>query len=134
VEGLIWLKSHSIPAAVVSNARRNELESTLRHLKIFDFFSEILSREDVVRFKPDPMPYLLAAATLGIEIQNCLVVEDSPTGLEAGLVAGAPTVAVETTFPKNALKFPVPGRPDLTPLRIEKSPQAVFEWLKRLPE
>lgn len=130
LEGLKWLKSQSIPTAVVSNARRNELVTTLKHLELFDFFGEVVSRDDIPFSKPDPTPYLFAAGALGVEIQDCIVVEDSPTGLEAGLLSGAMTIAVLTTFPESALKAPIPGRPDLTPLRIEKSILAFFEWLR----
>lgn len=55
--------------------------------------------EDVERGKPDPSPYLLAAARLGVRPQDCLVVEDAPAGLAAGVAAGAVTIGVATSHP-----------------------------------
>ena len=52
----------------------------------------VVDRRAVTRGKPDPEGYLLAAARLGVDPQDCLVVEDTPTGAAAGRAAGA-TVA-----------------------------------------
>lgn len=54
----------------------------------------IVASEDVVNGKPDPEPYRNAAAQLGVDIERCLVFEDSPGGGQAGLAAGAQVVAV----------------------------------------
>jgi mannitol-1-/sugar-/sorbitol-6-phosphatase len=52
----------------------------------------VVDREAVTRGKPDPEGYRLAAARLGVDPQDCLVVEDTATGAAAGRAAGA-TVA-----------------------------------------
>jgi sugar-phosphatase len=52
---------------------------------------------DVARGKPDPEGYRTAAARLGVDPGDALVVEDSPPGVEAGRAAGAATVAVAST-------------------------------------
>ena len=44
--------------------------------------------------KPDPEPYLRAATLLGVDIADCLVVEDAPSGGRAGFDAGARVLAV----------------------------------------
>lgn len=49
------------------------------------------------RGKPFPDPFILAAKSLGFEPQNCLVVEDSPFGIQAGVAAGGKTIAVSTS-------------------------------------
>jgi mannitol-1-/sugar-/sorbitol-6-phosphatase len=49
----------------------------------------VVTGDDVVRGKPDPAPYLLAAARLGVVIEECVVVEDSPAGVQAARTAGA---------------------------------------------
>ena len=38
--------------------------------------------------KPSPVPYLLAAERLGAEPEECLLIEDAPSGVESGLSAG----------------------------------------------
>ena len=63
----------------------------------------LVTAEDVERGKPDPQPYLAAAAALGVEASRCLVVEDAPAGIAAGKAAGAAVLAVTTTFAASAL-------------------------------
>ncbi len=131
-EGLQWLKSKKIPMAVVSNGRRREIDATMKQLGLFDFFDQIISRDDVNAHKPDPTPYLFAAASLHVEPHECIAIEDSPTGLEAALFAKIPVAAVMTNFSKMELTHPVPGRPDLSPVWLGHSIQDFFEWLKSI--
>jgi mannitol-1-/sugar-/sorbitol-6-phosphatase len=60
--------------------------------------------EDVARSKPAPDGYLLAAGKLGVEPRHCLVVEDSPAGVEAGRAAGCTVLAVATGHPAAELR------------------------------
>lgn len=129
-EGLTWLKAEGIAAAVVSNARRKELENSLKRLGLFDFFEVVYSRDDLPRPKPDPDSYLTAAAALGLEAEECIVLEDSPPGLEAALLGKIPAAAVTTSFTENLLRTPIPGRPDLKPVWIGPSIEAFFQWLQ----
>jgi HAD superfamily hydrolase (TIGR01509 family) len=129
-EGLVWLKSQKIPMAVVSNGKRNELIKTMQTLDLFSFFDKVISRDDVSAFKPDPIPYLFGASSLGLTPDECIAVEDSPPGLEAALIARVPAVAVTTNFSRQILENPVPGRPDLKPHWIVPSMQEFFERLK----
>ncbi len=62
-----------------------------------------ISAEDVEAGKPDPEGYLLAARRLDVDPQRCLVVEDAPAGIEAGLAAGAQVLAVATSHPADQL-------------------------------
>ena len=54
----------------------------------------LVTGDDVTRGKPDPEPYLLAAATLGVDIARCVAIEDSPTGLAAAVASGARAIGV----------------------------------------
>lgn len=63
----------------------------------------LVTAEDVTRGKPDPQGYLRAAASLGKDIRHCLVVEDAPAGVEAGLAAGAHVLAVGTSHDASVL-------------------------------
>jgi HAD superfamily hydrolase (TIGR01509 family) len=130
IEGLRWLRSVSIKTAVVSNAKRNELEKTMRHLGLFELFDQVISRDDAGCAKPDPTPYLLGAASLKLDPDQCIAIEDSPPGLEAALQAKVPAVAVLTNFSRDVVQSPVPGRPDLKPQWIFDSIQDFFTWLR----
>jgi len=59
---------------------RKEALHLLKSLDIENSLDEVLSREDVQNPKSDPEIYLLAAQKLGVEPQDCLVLEDSPNG------------------------------------------------------
>lgn len=129
-EGLAWLRTQGIKIAVVSNAKRRELLEAHRFLELDQWVDLYVSRDDVTAFKPDPLPYLFAAASLGIDPANCIAVEDSPPGLEAALMARIPTAAVLTNFTRSELEQPVPGRPDLRPIWIGKSIEALMQWIR----
>ena len=48
--------------------------------------------------KPAPDPFLLAASELGYDIKKCVVFEDSPSGIVAGVASGAVTIAVRLSL------------------------------------
>jgi sugar-phosphatase len=57
----------------------------------------IVSADDVVRGKPDPEPYRRGAELLGYSPQECIVVEDAPSGVGAGKAAGSRVLGVVGT-------------------------------------
>jgi sugar-phosphatase len=63
-----------------------------------------VTADHVARGKPDPEGYLRAAALLGVDVAECVVVEDAPAGVAAGLAAGMRVVAVLTSHPRGALE------------------------------
>jgi len=65
----------------------------------------LITGSDVSRGKPEPEPYLLAAARLGVEPAECIVVEDAPAGIEAGKRAGMRVIAIAFTYPPEKLQF-----------------------------
>jgi mannitol-1-/sugar-/sorbitol-6-phosphatase len=64
----------------------------------------LVTADDVRHGKPDPEPFLLGAAGLGVSPTRCLVVEDSPAGLAAARAAGMATIGVTTTHPATELQ------------------------------
>ena len=58
------------------------------------YFGAGIAAEDVTHGKPDPEVFLVAASRLGAEPRGSIVVEDAPTGIEAGRRAGTRTVGV----------------------------------------
>ena len=65
---------------------------------------EIVTASDITRGKPDPEPYLKAAALLGVSADRCVVIEDVAAGIRAGKAAGATVIAVRTTSDDDALR------------------------------
>jgi len=66
-------------------------------------FDTIVAAEDVSRGKPDPEGFLLAARSLGVPPERCLVIEDAPGGIEGARRAGMRSLAVTTTRPREDL-------------------------------
>jgi sugar-phosphatase len=64
----------------------------------------MITASDVKIGKPDPEPYLKAAAKLGFSASDCIVVEDAPAGVRAGKAAGARVIAVLTTMNRRSLE------------------------------
>jgi sugar-phosphatase len=64
----------------------------------------MITSSDVKIGKPDPEPYLKAAAKLGFAASDCIVVEDVPAGIRAGKAAGARVIALLTTVARRDLE------------------------------
>lgn len=60
-----------------------------------DVFQVVVTGDNVEHGKPHPEPYLKAARELGVDITQCIVIEDSPTGVTSGHASGAHTIAVQ---------------------------------------
>ena len=76
--------------AVASGADRFKVEMMLGQLGMLPFFAgRVFSGHEMPRSKPHPDVYLAAAQALGVAPGRCLVVEDTPTGVQAGVAAGA---------------------------------------------
>lgn len=76
--------------ACASGADRFKVELQLEKCGLMPFFKgRIFSGHDMPRSKPAPDVYLAAAAALGVDPRRCAVVEDTVTGVAAGVAAGA---------------------------------------------
>ena len=74
----------------------NAVMPALDHLHLRHEFDVIVTRADVTRMKPAPDVFLLAAARLGVEPRECLVLEDAEKGVRAAHAAGMRCIAVPT--------------------------------------
>ncbi len=93
-----FLERHmDVPKAIASNAEPRNIDFVLQEYDLRRFFSIAVNGFDVSRPKPFPDIYLEAARRLRAEPQNCIVFEDSPTGLQAGVDAGMRVVGLETS-------------------------------------
>jgi HAD superfamily hydrolase (TIGR01509 family) len=94
VVALVRERHGRLPMAVASGGHRDLVERTLHALGIHALFDAVIASEDYARGKPDPEPFLTAAARLRIEPRHCLVFEDTETGLQAARAAGMACVLV----------------------------------------
>ena len=91
---LALLKEKNIPCAITSSTALPVIRQHLGRLGLLEGFTALCSGKDVPRGKPAPDIYLAGAAALGLKPENCLAIEDSPTGVEAAWRAGCKTVIV----------------------------------------
>lgn len=87
------LQSQGVKTALVSASPRNIVDAVLDNLG-HDLFPFSISSDDVTNTKPDPEAYVKAATMSGSDITNCLVFEDSLTGMSAAIASGAYLVGV----------------------------------------
>lgn len=87
------LQSQGVKTALVSASPRNIVDAVLDNLG-HDLFPFSISSDDVTETKPNPEAYVKAAAMSGSEITNCLVFEDSLTGMNAAIASGAYLIGV----------------------------------------
>ena len=83
------LEGLTVPICVASSGSHEKIRTSLAAAQLLDLFDRaIFSAEDVVRGKPAPDLFLLAAQRHHVSHQDCLVIEDSIPGLEAARAAG----------------------------------------------
>lgn len=88
VAGTLATLSRLVRMAVVTSSQPDNFALQHARTGIRDHFELVLTGADFTRFKPDPEPYRLAAARLGVAPEDCLVVEDSERGLVSARRAG----------------------------------------------
>ena len=87
-----FLEENKIPWAVVTSADLLLAQARLGSAGITPPI--LVTCEDITHGKPHPEPFLLGASLIGIDITECVVVEDAPAGVHAGLASGAVTAAL----------------------------------------
>ena len=85
---LQFLQAQNIPCAVASSSSHELINLVLEKCKIGEYFTHLVSGEDVKAGKPAPDIYLKAAKTLGLPPEQCIAVEDSPMGIMSAKNAG----------------------------------------------
>lgn len=103
IELLAMARHRSCKTALATMSHCAEADRVLDVLELRSQFDSVATRDDVAHGKPDPEIYLLVANELKSTPAQCLVVEDSPTGVAAAVGAGMRCVAVATPFTRDAL-------------------------------
>jgi len=91
-EILAALHGAGVPMALVTSSFRTLAEPFAAAVGLFDV---VVTGDEVTHPKPDPEPYLVAAQRLGVDIAECVAVEDSHSGIASAVASGARVVAVE---------------------------------------
>jgi len=114
------LDEHEISMAIATSGIPVNIEFMFKHVPIKQYFREIIKAEDISKGKPDPEIFLKTAEVLQIPVGNCVVFEDSTSGVEAGKAAGMKVVALTTTHSPEELNKADLVIKDYTELNYEK--------------
>lgn len=91
---LQYLQEHNINIGLATSSSKPVIDAVLHRLKIHSYFSVICSADDEVYGKPHPAVYLTTAQQFKVRTEQCLVIEDSVTGMIAGKAAAMTTWVV----------------------------------------
>jgi len=95
------LHDAGIPMAIVTSSDRKKMQSLYSQYPEFPaLFDQIVTGDMVTHAKPDPDCFLLGARLIGVDIEDCIVLEDSRNGLIAGRASGARVIGITTTLPR----------------------------------
>ena len=93
------LRAAGIPMAVVTSSDRKKMQALYNQYPEFpSLFDQIITGDMVTKAKPDPECFLMGARQLGMDIEDCIVIEDSRNGLLAGRDSGAMVIGIPTTL------------------------------------
>lgn len=105
-EFILKLQTANLKIGVVTGALQSEVERVLIQANLMQYFSVIISADDLKVSKPEPDGYLLAIELLNQYFENidlqpseCLAIEDTPTGIIAAKRAGMQVIGVANTYP-----------------------------------
>ena len=106
VEELIIQLSKNFVLSIGSGANRSEIIKTLKNNNIHDYFEIIVSANEVNNPKPNPETYnrVLDNINTDFNINEIIVIEDSPGGIEAAKSAGLKCIAITNTFDNKQLR------------------------------
>lgn len=102
-ELLAGLRDAGFILSVATSGPRENLELVLDAGELAEFFTATVNGFDIEHGKPAPDCFLLAAERCGLEPAECVVIEDAPVGVQAGVAAGMPVIALTGTHPSGPL-------------------------------
>lgn len=110
-ELIIKLYESGLKLAIVSGAIRTEIETILEKVNLLSYFNIIIGGDDIKTSKPQAEGYLLAVerlnqkySDLNLQTSECLVIEDTFAGIEAGKNAQMQVLAISHTYPLHMLQ------------------------------
>ncbi len=89
-----YLKAHDIRIGLATSTAEDRAVAMLKDAKVHHFFHQIVYGNEVSNGKPAPDIYLACARRLGTKPSECLVLEDSPAGIESGYRAGCHVIMI----------------------------------------
>lgn len=97
-ESLQYFAERGLKLALASNAPRDVISAVLAKLDIGCYFDEVVSADHVINGKPDPHIFEFTSRKLGLDPDECLVVEDSVSGVLGAKRAGMKVLAITSNM------------------------------------
>lgn len=121
------LYKQGIKLAIASSSPVGEIQSVVKALEIEPYFEKLVSGETVQNPKPSPDVFLKALEELGLNSEECIVIEDSGNGTKAGAAAGMPVIGFYN---------PDSGNQDLSKaaMIVEGFEEVDYEFVKQVYE
>lgn len=101
---LNWAREKQLKMGVVTGGMRTLVKEALESFGLMDYFTAIITSDDVSETKPSPRPYLIAATQLEVEAKDCIVIENAPLGIHSGKSAGMKVIGITTTLTAHHLR------------------------------
>ncbi len=121
------LRDQGIPMAIVTSSDRKKMQSLYsQHPEFPTLFDQIVTGDMVTHAKPDPDCFLLGARQLGVDIKDCIVLEDSRNGLIAARASGARVIGLATTLSADIVS-------ELSDMTLDDVSQLTVEQMLQCP-
>ncbi len=118
------LRDEEIPMALATSNNWWVIEDELEDLGLTGYFNVTVTGEEVAHRKPAPDIFLEAANKLNVEPEECVVIEDSAAGIQAGIEAGMKVIAIRNDFIEEEelekADLVIDGFDEITPDRLDK--------------
>lgn len=101
IDGIADILSHAAQhtrMGVVTSSRRDHFEQIHRQSNLLHHFEFVVTEGDYLQSKPAPDPYLIGLSRIGLNADECVVIEDSPRGLRSALAAGLRCIVIRNEF------------------------------------
>lgn len=96
------LRKNKVPMGIGTSSLRWRAEKIIELLGIKDYFSVLISAEDITKHKPNPDIFLKVAEKLSIKPENCVVIEDAASGIEAAKRGNMKAIGYLTKYHKKS--------------------------------
>lgn len=124
------LKKNKIRIALATSSSKASLDHNFRSSKLSkEFFNIINTRDKIKNTKPNPEIFIKTIRDLKIKQKNCVIIEDSIAGVEAGKRSKTRVIAITNSFPRSKLKKADLIVKSAEELNIEKL-KNIIKWKK----
>ena len=102
-EFILFARSRFEQIGITTSTSLHDFSLANKRFQIEKHFDFIITGEDTQNHKPDPEPYLMAIKELDFDLDQVMVIEDSPNGIRSAKTAGLSVFGITTSFPAEEL-------------------------------